>query len=241
MNSHQPMTFLPTPIVNTAYARYSRGDTPALPYDSIPHAVDQVIARVAGAAAVGKTYTHLYIPDVDTRCHHRGIRDVSVNELMFQIDAEMARLATALTGRARIVVSADHGLIDVPVAHHMPLPSMDPLVKMLRAPPSGDARLPVFHVRDGHHEDFAGSFSERYGKSMALLRTEEADSMQLFGPGRMSPLARQRFGDFVGIAYRNATLHYVLPAAPGASTRSPYLAQHAGLSPDEMEIPLIIA
>jgi hypothetical protein len=234
------MTFLPISIQNTAYARYSRGDCPASGYDSIPNAIDQVAAYIATTNS--RAYTHLYIPDVDTACHHHGTISPRVMEVVGQIDEQLQRLATMLTGRARMVISADHGLIDVPVAHHMSLFHDDPLMRLLEVPPSGDARLPVFHLKQGARDEFATRFHERFGHSMRLLSTDEAAEIHLFGPEPFSRIARGRFGDFIGIAIRNATLHYVPHrVAPVDKPREPYLAQHAGLSPDEMQVPLVIA
>ncbi|HWP40737.1 MAG TPA: alkaline phosphatase family protein [Tepidisphaeraceae bacterium] len=236
---YRPLTLNPTIITNTTYARYSRGDTPALPYTSIAHAVDQVIA--ASTQPTGLCYTHVYIPDVDARIHHRGLSDASVGELIGQIDRELARLADGLDGRARMVITADHGLIEVPVRHHLSLWHDDPMMNLLQAPPSGDARLPIFHVRPGKDAEFVRRFTESFGHAMMLLPTEQAEQLCLFGPEPIASNVRRRFGDYVGIAYRNYTLHYVLPADPNAAPRAVYVAQHAGLSRDEMQIPLILA
>lgn len=236
---HRPLTFMPTQISNTAYATYSRGYTPVNGYHSFIEATDQIIAHVR--AADEPSYTHLYIPDIDTLCHKRGVDHPSVIDLIMQIDAQVSRLANALAGRARIIVSADHGLIDVALHEHMPIFDGDPVLEMLEAPPSGDARLPIFHVREGRREAFVELFNERFAKSMILLETAEAERMELFGPAPMSPIARRRFGDFVGIAFRPATLLYHPPSAPAQNPREPYLAQHAGLSPNEMLVPLVLA
>jgi hypothetical protein len=238
--SLRPLTLLPLPIVDTVFARYSRAGTPASPYGSLPDAVDQVLGHVNGAAE--RTYTHLYVPDVDTACHHDGVGADGVLELLLKLDSELIRLRESLTPRARIVISADHGLLDVPVERHMHVFAGDPLMDLLQAPPSGDARLPIFHVRTGCEREFARIFDDRYGDSMRLLSSDEADELRLFGPDPMSELARGRFGTYVGIALRPATLHYAAVPPEGATAgHKVYLAQHAGLTRDEMEIPLIVA
>lgn len=234
------LTLLPNPIVNTTYATYSRGYTPGAGYSTVADAVDQMIAHILGAGDE-PTYTHLYVPDIDTLCHKRGIDHASVVELVMQIDLEMARLADAVARRARIVISADHGLIDVPLANHYPIYDDDPILPLLTAPPSGDGRLPLFHVREGRQQEFTDMFNHRFSERMVLLSIEEAERMHLFGPGPLSPIARRRFGSFAGIALGPATLLYHPPTPPAKVTREPYLAQHAGLSPEEMDIPLIIA
>jgi hypothetical protein len=237
--THEPLTLLPAPITETSYARYSRGHTRGLGYRSIAHAVDEIIARIQ--AAKGPTYTHLYLPDVDTVCHHVGVDHPDVVTVVMKIDAELERLSTTLGERARVAVSADHGLIDVLKSDQAFLTDDDSMLAMLRVPPTGDARMPIFHVKAESRGDFIELFAERYGDRMILLETGEAERLELFGPGRMAEIVRPRFGDFIAIAYRRATLAYAPVAGAGAAPTAPYIGQHAGLSPEEMRVPLCVA
>ncbi|HEV2293320.1 MAG TPA: alkaline phosphatase family protein [Tepidisphaeraceae bacterium] len=237
--SHQPITLLPAPIMDTSFARYSRGHTRGLGYRSIPHAIDKIIAHINGAK--GPTYTHLYLPDIDTVCHHLGVEHPNVVNVVMRIDAELDRLSAALGERARVVVSADHGLIDVLTSDQAFLTDADPMLAMLRVPPTGDARMPIFHVKPDLREQFVDLFGERYGDRMILLETGEAERLELFGPGKMAQRVRPRFGDFIAIPYRRATLAYGPVSVPGAAPAAPYIGQHAGLSPEEMRVPLCVA
>jgi len=237
--SHQPLTLLPAPIMDTSYARYSRGHTRGLGYTTVAHAVDQIIAQVNDAKA--PTYTHLYLPDIDTICHHVGVDHPDVLTVVLRIDAELDRLSGALGSRARIVVSADHGLIDVLKSDQAFLTDTDPMLAMLRVPPTGDARMPIFHVKPEQREAFVDLFDERFADRMILLDSNEAERLELFGPGRITPLVRPRFGDFLAIPYRRATLAYAPVSVVGAAPTAPYIGQHAGLSPEEMRVPLCVA
>jgi len=233
--THRPLTIVPAHIAHTPYNLYSRGDTPGFEYQSIAEGVDRIIERLGED---GASYTHLYLPEIDSICHKRGVEHHEVAPLVMQIDAELGRLAEAAAGRARIVVTADHGLIDVPRADQTLLFDKDPLLELLAVPPTGDARLPIFHVREGKREAFVAAFAERFDPCIALLGTDEAGRMGLFGPAGFSPSVRRRFGDFVGIAYRPATLAYHPPDKPVGEL---FKAVHAGLSPQEMQIPLCVA
>jgi hypothetical protein len=236
----EALTLLPTPIAHTLFATWSRGNGPGAGYNSIGHGIDQVIERVTSARA--PTYTHLYLPDVDTLCHHIGAGNPDVLPLVVQIDEELSRLADALAdvgkGGARVVISADHGLIDVPPSEQVMLRDGDPLLEMLRVPPTGDARMPIFHVKPDRPQPFAAAFGERFGDRMVLLTTDQADSMRLFGSGPMTGVARRRFGDFIAFPFRPAALAY---APVTANSNAPYIGLHGGLSPEEMRIPLILA
>ncbi len=232
---HHPLTIVPALIANTTYNVYSRGGTPGQGYYSIAHAVDRAISHVNESAE--PTYTHVYFPEVDTLVHKRGVDHPDVPPLVMQIDAELTRLVHTLGPRARVVVCADHGLIDVPREDQTLLLSGDPLLELLQIAPSGDARLPIFHVKTARHAEFVSMFRDRFGRDMILLDIEQAQELALFGPGEFSPTARARFGDFVGIARRPATLAFHPPAKPLTEL---YRAVHAGLSPAEMEIPLCV-
>jgi hypothetical protein len=237
--SHQPLTLLPAPIMDTSFARYSRGHTRGLGYRSVGHAVDEIIAHINAAAK--DTYTHLYLPDIDTICHHVGVDHPNVVTLVMKIDAELDRLSGALGGRARVVVSADHGLIDVLKSDQAFLTDSDPMLATLGVPPTGDARMPIFHVRPDRRDEFVDLFGERYADRMILLETVEAERLELFGPGKIAKRVRPRFGDFIAIPYRRSTLAYAPVSVPGAAPSAPYIGQHAGLSPEEMRVPLCVA
>jgi predicted AlkP superfamily pyrophosphatase or phosphodiesterase len=233
--THRPITLSPSYIANTPYNDHSRGTATGQGYETLKDGIDQVIMAVT--KSIVPTYVHLYLHDVDTLCHHVGVNHDSVVPLVLGIDSELERLAEALAGRARIVVSADHGLIDVPKPDQALLFEGDEMLQMLVAPPTGDARMPIFHLREGRRQAFVELFQQRYGDRMVLLEIEQAERMELFGPGPMSPAARRRFGDFIAFPHRPATLAYHPPGKPPGEL---YLAVHGGLSPQEMEVPLCI-
>jgi hypothetical protein len=110
--THRALSLVPTYIANTPYNVYSRGGTSGQGYEKITDGIDHVIAAVITAKT--PTYVHLYLHDVDTLCHHVGVNHDTVVPLVLGIDAELAAAGGGDRGRARIVISADHGLIDVP-------------------------------------------------------------------------------------------------------------------------------
>lgn len=233
---HEPLTVVPSLIANTAYNLYSRGRTAGWGYVSIANAIDQIITHATTTRH--PTYTHLYLPEVDSVCHKQGLNSDKVRDIIGQIDAELARLADALKSRARIVISADHGLVEVPRPDQTILFATDPLLELLKVPPTGDARMPLFHVRPGQHREFVELFTQRFGNRMVLLNTDQVEELELLGPGKLSPIVRARLGDFAAIPFGAATLAYHPPHKPLGTL---YVAVHAGLSRDEMLVPLCLA
>jgi hypothetical protein len=229
------ITFTPAAIADTPYNNWSRGGTEGRGYLSIPQAVEQIIAAVRQATE--PSYIHLYLPEIDTICHKFGVENPMIIPEVLKIDDQLRHLAQGIEGRARLIVTADHGLIDVPEGRQALLLQGDPLLELLVVPPTGDARMPIFHVREQKHEAFLRQARERFGDRMIFLPTAEAERMELYGPG-MSEISRRRLGDFIGIAFEPATLAFHPDTKP---PRHLFKAVHAGLSHDEMWVPLALA
>jgi len=238
LRTHAPLSLTPSYIADTAYNRFSRGGTEGGGYTTLADGIARAIDRVGSATR--PTYTHLYVPDVDTACHHVGVGHRDVAALLLHLDGELARLAEAVGARGgRVVVSADHGLIDVAREDQTFLRDGDPLLATLACPPTGDARMPIFHCRPGMTGAFAAVFDERFGGRFALVPTGEAERLRLFGPGPIAAGVRPRFGDFVAFPMVAATLAY----APGDGAAAPktFVGVHGGMSPQEMWVPLCVA
>jgi hypothetical protein len=232
---HQPLCILPGKLPNTLYSLYSRGHTPALGYWAIDAAIDEVIARIQKATT--PTYTYLYIPDIDTLSHLRGWDHEDVAALLTWVDHQLGRLAETVGKRARIVISSDHGHTVVRLPERLPIYDGDPILETLEAPPSGNPPTPMFHVKKGRRAEFVRLFEERFADRFILLSSEDAEEMEITGPGKMTDLARGRFGHFIGIAKGALTLKYY---ERGRIPAGDDIGGHSGLTPAEMRIPLVI-
>jgi hypothetical protein len=227
---HAFTMFAPEAIAGSTYSRYSSGDAPHVAYKTLGDAVDSVARRVTSASA--PTYSYLYYPEVDVAEHIHGPFATEPARILEHAQNEVARLADLVSDHARVIVTADHG--QFAVENVTVVTREDPLVSMLRIPPTGDGRAVLFHVCDGMHDDFANAFRQRFSEGAALLSTEEAQSMGLFGPVPLSDEARRRVGDFVSVAFNRGVLLY----EPKGDDR--LLGHHGGLTPDEMRVPLIL-
>lgn len=233
---HEPLVLQPKAYIGSVYSVYWRGGTPGQGLGSIDQGIDVAIRRVGSAER--PSFTYLYLPDVDTLSHYRGYDHRDTIALTNYVDSELSRLADGIGGKARLVVSADHGQTNVPHEDRLVLRDGDPLLELLYAPPSGVAPVPLFHVRDGRVADFRSMFRDRFAERYWLISIAEAEELELFGPAPMSPVARGRFGDYIGIPHRPATLKHYLQ---GTLPEMDYLGVHGALFPDEMRVPLVVA
>ena len=225
----------PAGIWNSIFSRYLRGRRPAMGYHSIPRAIDQLVRHMGSLDA--PSYTYLYLPELDSACHEYGIDSAEVRHVLNLIERELERLASELCQGCCLIISADHGHLNVYPENRLALCSGDPILDLLKAPPAGEPRTPQFHVKDSMGDAFTVMFRERFGHCFALLSQDEASAMELYGPGPMSDHARRRFGDYVAVALDHVTLRYY---ARECDRESDHLGRHAGLDEAEMRIPLIL-
>ncbi len=231
------MSILPQAIVDSVFSGYLSGSMPRTGYAALAEAVDAVAERVIEAR--GPTYTYLYVPSVDYAGHELGFRDAGTLAVAAALEQALDSLAQRLSGRARIVVTADHGGLDAgPARIHMLRPS-DPLVRMLRREPSGDSRVACFHVREGEDARFRETFIDRFGDRFFLITVDEAEDLSLFGPGPLSGETRRRLGSFIAVSSAADVLLYEWPSR--AAEDKLFVGYHSGLTPAEMLVPLILA
>jgi hypothetical protein len=221
-------------FVNSVYSDYTAGGCRRVGYDIIDEGVDAVL-RVLDEAR-GPTFTQFYLPQLDAACHTGGVDCSAVGNLLRTIDRKLARLRGSLPAYSRLIITADHGHVNLPGERNLSLRDGDPLLDELTCPPSGEPAVPMFHVRPGRDRHFEKSFRSRFGEFFALLSTDEVEQMRLLGPRRLTPLARRRFGDYLGIAPQPAALGYV----PPGFAQPHHLGIHAGLSSGEMFVPLVL-
>jgi hypothetical protein len=231
---HTPLSILPEELVETTFSIYACGGTARAGYKDLRKAIKTARDAVLGAS--GPQMTYLYLPQVDKLCHDKGPEHDAVRDLVWVLDQQISDLVHGLAGRARIVITADHGQVQVPAAKHFLLREEDSLLSHLQCPPSGETNVPIFHVHPGHESSFAAEFSERFGRHFILLTGQDIERLRLLGPGDLSPAMRARMGTFVGIAQEPACLCFGSPEESGSENNG----IHGGLSPAEMMVPLII-
>jgi hypothetical protein len=223
---------MPKQLVGSVFTSYSCGGARQVAYATLELAVER-IKRIAAEAA-GPTYTYWYIPDVDYVEHVRGASHADVATTLLRVERAVEALAAQLGGNTRMIITADHGQIDIPDDERHVLMPDDPLLQHLIAPPACEPRVPAFHVRRGALADFASGFQERFGRTWVLLTIDEVDELRLFGPESLSTLTRERLGDYLAL---NATHEMIVTPSKG----EPMRGSHGGLLPNEVLVPLIIA
>ena len=229
------LSLLPEHVADSVFSQYVSGGTARRGYKSLASAVDAIAARVESSAR--PTYTYLYTANVDYTGHEYGYSDPRTRATADQVDRELGRLATRTAGRARIVVTADHGGLDASQGQQHLIRPTDELGKLLAKEPSGDSRVVYFDVREGMEEEFQELFGERFGNRFMLIGRQDAERLELFGPGPLSDASRRRLGSLIALSTGADVLYY----ARTTEQSKKVVGHHSGLSPVEMRVPLIVA
>ena len=135
--------------------------------------------------------------------------------------------------KANIVITADHGQIDLPPKRAHFVGTDNPLFSLLKTLPTGEPRAPFFHVKDGCDAEFFDKFIALFGEDFFLLAIEDAADLGLFGIRNINLAVRGRFGDYVAIAKHACTMEF--------SENGNFIVDkgvHGGLTKNEIEIPL---
>lgn len=195
--------------------------------------VGERIAAVAQVSAVRPSLTYVYDGDLDWTGHRWGVASSAWLQQLAMIDAEAEQLREALPRDRRLVVVADHGMVDVPegaridVADHPELSDGVALV-------GGEARFRHLYCRGGAVDDVVSTWQATLGDRAEVLTRPDAIGRGWFGAVDATVLPR--IGDVV-VACSGDT-------AVLASDSFPYehhlVGMHGSLTPEEMLIPVLV-
>ncbi len=188
------------------------------------------VARAREVLAGSRALAYLYVPELDTVAHKRGWESDPWVAGLEELDAALAPLVAELGARDGLLVTADHGLVDVP---HERQVIVDPsALEGVRAV-AGEPRCLQLHVDPGASPNqMAAAWREREGRRAWVATRDEAIDAGWFGvvDAEVAP----RIGDVL-VAARERVAYYVDPDDHGRRM----IGQHGSLSPDELAIPLL--
>lgn len=228
---------MPGDIADSVYSRYWTGGAAATGYQSLEGAFTAIVKAVRAAGE--PTFTYVYVPHVDKEAHANGPESAGARDAILAVDRLVADLTAALGDSATVAVTADHGHLAASPGDRFMIREADGIPGLLASPPSGDTRVAEFHVRPGERERFEARFRANFGKYFFLLTTDEVEDLALFGPEPLASRTRRRLGDFTAISRGAAALGF----HPSKDYREALHlhSHHAGLTPAEMLVPLVIA
>ncbi|MGB4181026.1 MAG: alkaline phosphatase family protein, partial [Bacilli bacterium] len=170
-----------------------------------------------------------YSSEPDTAMHGFGAGSPAAGKVIREINDRVAAFASEAGADALLVVTADHGQIDI--TRHIELYRDQELAGFLSRPLSLEGRAASIAIASGREKEFRDYFLAKYAGSK-LYRAEELIASGVFGVG-VKARGREFLGDYIVVPEDGAAflLH---------GQASPYPGNHGGLLPGEIEVPLII-
>ena len=192
-------------------------------------APSSLAVEVAGALGAGEPFVYAYYDGIDRIAHAHGF-DAHYDAELAAADRLVAELLAALPAGAALVVTSDHGQVDVG-ANRVPLAG-DLLEDAVLH--SGEGRFLWLHVAPGASEDVAARARAAHG-DVAWVRTraEIEDEGWLGGP--LPDRFADRIGDVALVPFEPVAL--VDPADPSGSS---LVCRHGSLTSAEMLVPLLV-
>jgi hypothetical protein len=151
------------------------------------------------------------------------------------VDALVERLLGVLTPGAALVVTADHGMLDVPAGNRVDIAAVPELSAGVRVV-AGEARVRYLHAEPGAERDVLAAWRDLLGATAWVGTRAEAVAQGWYG--HVPPEHLARIGDVVAVC---RTDHAVLASGwepPGVAR---LVGMHGGLTRAELEIPLLVA
>lgn len=192
---------------------------------------DEMLRALRDAPAL----VHGYHPDLDRAGHRHGVASPEWAAAAGEVDKLIDRLASGLPDDAALVVTADHGQIDIPADRRFDLDT-DARLRSGVEVVAGEPRVRYLYTRPGARDDVIAAWREILGGAASVMPREEAVAGGWFGPVPADHLAR--LGDVLIVCHDR---YAVLASRTEPPIVAGLVAYHGSYTAAEIEIPLLIA
>lgn len=145
------------------------------------HATDDYAAELIDELRAAPGLVYGYTGELDTAAHAFGIGSPQWHTAAAHVDALLTRLAETLPRRAVLLVTADHGGLNVPPDARVDLDTDPRLGEGVRVV-AGEPRVRYLHTEPGAAADVRAAWSEALDGQARVYSREQAVATGMFGP-----------------------------------------------------------
>lgn len=180
-----------------------------------------------------RSLTYAYESRLDHTGHAKGSASQQWRDMLRTIDADLQALRRDLPSDCVLLVTADHGMVDLPregrfdVDEHPEL--LDDITLL-----AGEARFRHLYTRSGAADDVAEVWRTRLGDRAVVMTRDEAEAVDWFGPiapqvrGRLGDVVVASLGDFAVFSSREFGIEFKM------------IGFHGSITEAELRIPLLV-
>lgn len=195
---------------------------------------EQRVRQIVRSAMRGRrSLVYAYERQLDHSGHVVGCTSEAWLEHLVRIDHFLGRLREALPTEVRMVITGDHGMVDIPAENRLVVEDEPELLAGVDAF-AGEGRLRQLYTDGEDAATLAARWADRLG-DLAWVRTRsEAIDEGWFGP--MDDAVRGRFGDVLVAMRRDWAV-----MTRTAERELELVGMHGSLTAAEMSVPLFVA
>jgi len=198
-------------------------------------------ARTAAAAEAmsggGRSLMYFYLNELDKAGHRYGCQSDRWEHQLEELDSTVKRLSATLPAGTTILLTGDHGMLDVPESQRIDYSADEPLVAGVRHT-AGEPRMVHLYLEpdatDSHRDTLLAAWRKRFGERIWAFTRGQAVEAGLFGAVR--PEVAPRIGDVMIAARDTLALYDTRRVRPAALE---VVGQHGSLTKTEREVPLL--
>ena len=200
-----------------------------------PHA--RVRAATEILAANPRTLLYCYWNELDKAGHRYGKDSLEWGHALEEVDSLMRTLAARVPAGTLLLLTGDHGMVDVPEKWRIDY-SQDPELVDGVELTAGEPRAVQLHfaasTSDTRRAAVADAWRAAYGSKAWVLTRDQAIGHGLFG--RVEDSVRERIGDLLVLAAEDVAFLDGRRVNPAAFTM---VGQHGSMTRAEREVPLL--
>ena len=193
---------------------------------------ERVAATAAAVRRAPTALVYVYDGDLDSTGHSRGCTSPAWRYQLAHVDRFAEQLYEQLPADAALLVTADHGMVDVPFELRVDAdehPELQSGVELL----GGEARMRHLYTRPGAAGDVAAAWSAVLGERAVVRTREQVVEEGWFGP--VDPRVLPRLGDVLACVTGNCAVL----SARSFPQETRIVGLHGALTDDELLVPLL--
>ncbi len=178
--------------------------------------------------------TYLYVPELDQLAHRFGVDSSKWIEALEALDSEVSRYATRLNKETGVLLTADHGVLDVPHENHVYLEDFHWFTDAVVSS-AGDPRCNFIYLKDqSATESVAKLLDDEFGTRAHVCTHRDLEKAGWVSVG--TALIEDYVPDFYLIWHRDFVGYDRRTAKP---QHLKLIGQHGSITDRETRIPLV--
>lgn len=210
---------------------FTMATMPAAKHQSAKSIQDRFEAALTILQTKKRSLVYLYIPELDMKAHQFGAKSGEWVEKLEELESELAKFRAKLPQSVGVLLTADHGIIDVDHSNHIYLDEFQ-LPELLSV--GGDPRVLYLYFQNPPNQAFISSLQEQLGSRVFVATDKTLVAAGWFG--EVQDFSRDRMPDIFLVSIGEVALYHRDFAKPKSLKM---VGQHGSISDQELTVPLL--